>query len=265
MYLHDNYFICESIFLLKNKKKYCGAAEVRTFDTKECNSCKYGNDRIRRHKKIFKQFFDISTKIIVPSRVILDSLSRYYNKEYNGKTILFEFTSFKFVKNIKKKSFTKKAKIKVAFIGNKLFTKGFYDFLNLIENKKLLDMYEFYVMGPEERNQNITNIRISQRENTIEKIVKNNIDITFLWSLVPESYCYVAYESFAASVPIVTSNISGNICRKINSGDFYGKVFNSISSLSQFLEDKNLVISFLNKNPNSSLLALEHKSFLKQK
>ena len=271
-YLHDNYMRCESIFLLKNSKKYCGAAEIEIFYENECNSCKFGGARMALHNAIFDKLFEISSKIIVPSGVTSEILKRYYpNKEYLQKIQIFDLTSFEVLPSkISNKNLGGKPKI--AFIGNKLYIKGFNLFARLIEDKKLLDLYDFYLIGPEFKHPNVKNILVSYgniaadnqfNSNMVKALFDNQIDIALLWSLTPESYCYAAFEAFAVSIPIITNKISGNIKKKVAENEFYGKIFEAEDEVVEFLYSLNNVESFLKNNPNHHNYRMVHNSFLK--
>jgi hypothetical protein len=71
----------------------------------------------------------------------------------------------------------------------------------------------------------------------VDLLIKHDIDLALLWSIVPESYSYTLQEAAAAGVPVLTSPKSGNIAATIDMHPELGKVLQNEDQLLAFLLD----------------------------
>ena len=80
----------------------------------------------------------------------------------------------------------------------------------------------------------------------VVELMKNSIDISFLWSIWPETYSYTYYESFAAGSFVITNNLSGNIADQVRNNK-NGIVLEDYSELIDLLSNEDY-LSYLVEN-----------------
>ena len=78
------------------------------------------------------------------------------------------------------------------------------------------------------------------------KLRNNNIDIAFLWSICPETYCYTYYEAIEAGCFVFTNCHSGNIHDEVMKYS-NGISFSSISKCIDYLKNYKLTKETLDK------------------
>ena len=103
------------------------------------------------------------------------------------------------------------------------------------------DKYEFYCLG--ENDEIIPGIEyrdvsfIEDGEMAMENaLVSNSIDISFLWSIWPETYSYTYYESFPAGTFVITNKMSGNMADLVKRNQ-NGIVLEDFDALVDLLND----------------------------
>ena len=263
-YVHDTLFRCpKTLFYVKDA--YCGAGD-KNFSIFNCLTCKNGGLKVITNKQIFLKFLKISDQIILPSEYIKELFLDYFKKnDFFKKTKVIEHLK---KTNLKTLSSSKKIgeKIRIAFLGNNDKTKGFNEFIKLSQNQSLQKLYEFYVIGKKYNDNNIINIEASYNDkkhagktNSVisDILFKERINLTFLFSKMPESYSFTMHESDAANVPVLTSVNSGNIHYQVDKGNIYGKSFYTYEEVVQFLTQKKESTHFIKSNNTVYLKRIE--------
>lgn len=130
--------------------------------------------------------------------------------------------------------------VRVAYLGSTAEHKGYREWEKLIAAAPV-GAYSFYYFGAESvKDSRIRSIRVDARDPGLkgmaEQLQSNNIDIAFLWSKWPETYCYTYYEAFEAGCFVVTCKASGNICEQVIY-NHNGVVFDSFSDCLGFMKD----------------------------
>ena len=261
--MHDMYFACPSIFFRFNNKDYCGAAED-TFSDALCQKCSFGSE-LETHRSYFSKLFQLADKIIYPSNLIENVLNKYYAEDVTGNLLFKEHQSFSQRNEIPVK--TRQNKLNLAYLGYESPLKGWDVFKKLANQQALQAQYNFYHLGGKEdaKNDAIKVRTYSFQQDGVHAatdcLLKNDIDLVVLWSLIPESYSYTLHEAYAAGIPVITHKNSGNIAYKIKQGDIYGLVLNSEDELLEFLSSSEKVASFLASNTNTHSLNI-HTTFV---
>ncbi len=52
-----------------------------------------------------------------------------------------------------------------------------------------------------------------------DALIAQHIDLAFIWSVWPETYCLTAHEALAAGVPVLTCVQSGNVAQMVAERD----------------------------------------------
>ena len=209
-WLHDFFSICPGYFLLRNDVEFCGVPDVQS---NECSICKYGKQRRLQHPEFEKLFSEINLEVIAPSRFALDlwknsfSLIAYTAEVIPNLILLWEEPS---------RSIRPAQKIRIAFVGFPVNHKGWGAWKRLIDQFGNDPRYKFIhfssVKGDIEACETVPiSVSPGRRAAMADALRDNEIDISFLWSICPETFSYTLYESLAAGCYIVTNKDSGNI------------------------------------------------------
>ena len=256
-YAHDMYFICPSKFLYFNNTEYCGALE-KGFSGDVCKKCRFGG-RVQKHQEYFHTILDAVDKIICPSKIIEKGFLKFF-PEFSFKLSLQEHLVLNSKHSLPPK--VENARLRIAYLGSAARHKGFDEYKDLSAHEKLTHKYDFYHIGSEiNYKETMTSVGYSFLHNgeniARDTLLQYNIDIVYLWSKVPESYSYTLHEAFSAGLPIVSFRDSGNIAYKVATSQIYGRVFDSINELIEFLDNESAVREFIENNPNKFLLNYE--------
>lgn len=211
-----------------------------------------GNQNQESNFKNSEKFFDLINsllkRIVVPSDFVRDNWVKYfpdYEKIINVRSHL-KFKG-KYYKNDINQP------LKIAYIGALSNHKGVEEWNKLI-NDLVGEKYEFYYFGNSKTNNNrVINREVDfQKESNLnsftmeEMLRKDNIDIVFMWSKLPETYSYTFYEALASGSYILTNRQSGNICQMVKTLNC-GRVFKTLSESFDFLYNEEDVILNLNE------------------
>lgn len=228
-YLHDFSCFCSSAKLLYNNKKFCRGYED---GWEKCPSCINEKDRkiiFPYHKKLFNRK---NINIISPSESTRDIISKAFEIDKEQITVI-KHQKYNLVE---KDEIKLNNKIRIAYVGYKDVNKGWEIFKKVAFDFK--DKYEFYCLGTsDEIVDGVKYVDVSFIEDgqdaMIKKIIENSIDISLLWSLVPETYSYTYYESYAGGAFIITNENSGNIAEqvKINNNGIVLKNYKELCDL----------------------------------
>lgn len=140
--------------------------------------------------------------------------------------------------------------IRIAYLGSTAAHKGYQEWKELV--KKLPeDKYSFYYFGVADIDDDrIKKIKVDSRDPMLKgmtnRLKEFNIDIAFLWSKWPETYCYTYYEAIEAGCFVITNKLSGNICDEVRKYQ-NGMVLDTFTECVAFLNDDKKVLDSLEK------------------
>lgn len=205
--LHDLYMICPSINMVY-KDEYCIINKNK--NCLECLKTRYGiNNNILENWQntcfnILKQF----DKIIVPSENTKKIFYNYYEKL----NIDVVEHGVEVVKIKKKKENVNKNTFDVAFVGAMAIHKGSNILKEIIKKNKDKNI-RIHLFGRANEKElgkskgNYINHGAYKRGELPQLLVDNNIDLVFISTIVPETYCYTLTECYMAEVPILAFDI----------------------------------------------------------
>lgn len=236
-YIHDYDTICEDVL---TKDSACKSCISSILYGKTCIKCKYKTKNLKRKEsvdKFLKELYPIVKKVVVPSKSVMYNWGEYY-PNYKSKIVVREH--LKFEGKYKKRIINNK--IKIAYIGSMADHKGIVEWKELIEILPK-DSYDFYYFGKDNLFiKDVINITVDYREKNsktmVEQLRTYNIDCVFLWSKCEETYCYTAYEAYAANAYIITSLKSGNITCMVEKYNC-GRCFENIDEVKKNLLNIN--------------------------
>jgi len=229
-WLHDNFSICPSYYLLRNDLEYCGAPDAESIT---CNTCLYGEMRHKQYP-FFKKIFDENNmEVVSPSNYTLN-----FWKENSGYIVATEkvIPHANLIWHTPLPLEHNTGPIRIAFIGFPVFHKGWETWQKLINEFSNESMYKFFLfssMAGTKGNYERVSVTTSRdkRFSMVEAIKKHNIDVAFLWSLCPETFSFTLQESLAAGCYILTNKNSGNIQDYLRQNPNRGIVLNDEKDL----------------------------------
>lgn len=231
-FVHDYAMVCYNHVLMRNNKEFCGTAPLSFEKCKNCRFYLEGKLNEKWQKKFVERYPDIV--YLFPSAVVRE----IWQNTFQAKNELKIVTNTKFGEETEKYSDRgKNSKIRIAFIGYGRVEKGWETWKKLCQ--KYDKDYDLYILGDGDCEGNVKKIPVSVAKDgpnaMIDTIRKNQIDIAFLWSTVPETYSYTFFESYVSGCFIVTNKYSGNICQMTEQYQC-GRVFEDEESLFEYLD-----------------------------
>lgn len=211
-WLHDYFSICPSYNLLRNGIEYCNAPDV---GSNSCSICLYGDLRSAQLSALSKFFENNEINIITPANFTKEFWQKKTTLKYNEITVVphgslnFEQT------NIVKTQVD--SPLRIAFLGYPSYPKGWTTYRQLVSNFADDPRYSFYHLGNSGPKNYLplefieVNVTGQNRTEMVDALKEHQIDVTFLWSVWPETYSYTLYESIGAGCFIISNALSGNI------------------------------------------------------
>lgn len=232
-FVHDYAMVCYNHVLMRNNKEFCGTEPISFQKCKNCRFYIEGKLNEKWQKKFVERYENIT--YLFPSSVVKD----IWQNTFHAKNELLIVPNTKFGSITKAYSQKpKNEKIRIAFIGYGRVEKGWETWKRLC--KKYDSVYDLYLLGDGACEGRVRKVPVSVSKDgpnaMIDAISKNNIDIAFLWSTVPETYSYTFFESYVTGCFVITSKFSGNICT-MTKQYHCGKIFDGEESLFAYLND----------------------------
>lgn len=234
---HDYYSICPSI-TLTDKQGYCNLPEYTI-----CSKCFENNykkfcNNIVEWRQYWNEFLNACDEIIVFSEICKKIWSKIY-PDIANKIIVRPHI----VPSLRQVSIQKHTAINIAVMGNiMLFQKG-CEVINSLENElQNYDNINLIVLGHYNPKIKETKVIKNYNRNDLPDLIEqNNIDIIFIPSIWPETFCYTAEEAMLMNMPVVCFDIGAHAERikKYNKGLIINKNINSneiIKSIINFLK-----------------------------
>ena len=213
---------------------FCG---INPPSSEKCDDCVYFTKTKELKEKIsqlWKRFED-RIELIAPSEFVRQLYSQNF-KEYHIVTVPHQVRS-----GIYKRPAKKQKIITVAFVGYANKTKGWDDFERVVEKYAGEDIvYCHYGKGGED-NKKIKHVTIDTTKSPnamVDALRKDNVDITVLWSILPETYSYAYNECLMTGSVIIANESSGNIAQSVIR-DHTGLVLRNSQDLLHVITDKD--------------------------
>lgn len=231
-FVHDYAMICYNHVLMRNNREFCGT-EPLSF--RKCKTCRFYLEG-KRNEVWQRKFVARYPKItyLFPSAIVKETWQKHFQAE--NKLCIVPNTKF----GIQKGTYFLKPRNprpKIAFIGYGRVEKGWETWKKLCARYD--KVYDLYVLGDGDCEGQVQKIPVSVAKDgpnaMIDAIRRENIDIAFLWSVVPETYSYTFFETFVSGCYILTNPQSGNIftmTKQLNCG----KVLENEAQLWTFLD-----------------------------
>ncbi|MNZ33393.1 hypothetical protein D3C78_507380 [compost metagenome] len=281
MFMHDFFVLCSSYHMMYEPKtefsvKQAGerrsciseivASSACGKEAAICQSCRYSY-QLSEWRQAFQAVLDNADQIVVPSIFVKDTVSAVYRDIADKITVKGHLIFNK--QTIVFKPKPTERKLKIAYLGYKMDNKGWQLWERLYKDESLRQSYEFHHAGSQE---DYADHVVMHQYSFINDgkmaapnlLIKHDIDLVLLWSIVPESYSYTLQEAIAAGVPVLTSPKSGNIAATIDLHPELGKVLHSEEQLLAFLANTEEAKCYVSGERARYTLEYNHLSLTKE-
>ena len=261
VYLHDHYTSCISYNLMKNDEQYCGG---RGLTAEYCNGCSFYKESVKYENKLssfLKAYID-RIMFIAPSESTKEIFFNFH-PEYSGKVRVIPHLKLSGRNPENRTIIDDSEPLRIAFLGYPNPRKGWDVFNRVIERYKNDTGFEFYVFNSDDREyRDMKKIRVQFSENSMDSmtkaLVENGIHAVLLWSLWPETYSYVFFESFGANTFVLTYKDSGNLADA--TGQYgNGRVFGNEEELMKYLDNRDSFRKDINSFRTSEITGPEEQ------
>lgn len=252
--LHDFYCICPKVNLLDVNGEYC----IESRCDEMCRKCirqlyHYNEDIMEDWNNVFYQKLKMIDKIFVPSESAKNIIEGYYKEKYQDFNINIEVREHG-ISRISNNSICPKDNepFRIAFIGGLAPYKGSKMACKLIKSKLNVEWHLFGNIGDYElevlERANLIKHGRYEREDIIELLRQQRINLICILSTCPETYSYTISEAISAQIPMLVTDIGalGERVRRYKCG----WVINNNSSCSQIVHQIEEIINNSNDYSN---------------
>lgn len=238
-WLHDNFSLCPSYYLLRNDAEYCGAPDIRS---NSCSICHYGDLRRKQQPAFNKLMKENSLTVVAPSRYTLDFWKSRFPVAPAAEKVLpharLEWTGTGSARRAGDP-------LRIGFVGFPVAHKGWQTWLRLTNRFGRDSRYQFFLFSrrrgsPGSYRQVRVDVSKDDRLSMVTALRKHRIDVAFLWSLCPETFSFSLYESMAAGCYAITYKDSGNIQAYLHGHSRRGVVLENEEQLGQLFDGDDL-------------------------
>jgi hypothetical protein len=216
VWLHDFFTICPNYVLMRNGVTFCGGPQA---DSAACTICVWGPDRLNHLPRVHGFFEATRPQILAPSRSALDLWLRKGRLPHAAAEILpLARLAMAEVDTEHAQPARAGEALRVCHVGAPVMHKGWPVFEELAMRLAADTRYGFYQIGipgdsPLPGCIRGIPIRVSpeQPDAMIEAIAEHRIDVALVWSLWPETFCFVAHEALAGGAYVVGRAAAGNV------------------------------------------------------
>lgn len=227
--IHDYYSICPVLSMVNLQNEVC--TDIVKED--QCAECIFSKKSIEKDidyisfwREEFLYNLQKCKKIIVPSKSVRDTMTKYYPSLSERTEIIKHGIELSHIENQNRKNRKPNEKLKVAFIGDLGKQKGSDIIYNVIKYGNV-DLFEWYLIGGTGddklyhlKQKNLTKHGWYKKEELSNILNSYQIDIICILSQVPETFCYTFSEAMACHIPVLVTDIGalGERIRENNIG-----------------------------------------------
>ncbi|ACB94168.1 hypothetical protein Bind_0516 [Beijerinckia indica subsp. indica ATCC 9039] len=214
VWVHDLFTVCENYTLLRNDITFCGGPPP---DSMACDICCYGEGRSEHYGRIQNFFQTTHPIVLAPSEFALEKWRHFELPHQQG--VVVPPARLVFAEERFSIHTAPQQTLRVAYVGQRVFHKGWSVFEELALRFRQDQRYEFIQLGmpshevvlPDCIGYCHVQVGPDDHDAMIHALAAAHIDIVVLWPMWPETFCYVAHEALAAGVFIVTHKGAGNV------------------------------------------------------
>lgn len=209
LWIHDYLTLCPNYNLLRNDIDYCGAP---TLASNACAICVHGNERLVQAERLDQFFARTNVVILAPSAFAL-SLWRA-RTGFAGEAHVVSHLEMVDTKVAQRSR--PDGPIRIAYLGLPSNHKGWSAFVRLVREFGDNTNFKFFHFGS--MNGGLDKVKFipvtvsATDPGAMTKAVGDNcVDLAFIWSQWPETFCFTMFEAMAGGANILTNPRSGNV------------------------------------------------------
>lgn len=264
-WVHDYFALCPNYNLLRNDIVYCHAPPVVS---NSCQICIYGEERVRHLQALGNLFDHLDLAIITPSHYAEQLWKEKSNFSVSTTTVkphcCIEWENAKSTP----KGDLPKSQLNIGFLGRAVYHKGWEIYEQIVRRFGSDPRYQFFHFSDEEKRSlslNFIPVSVSSenRQAMSDALKTHHIDVAFLWSVWPETFCFTGHEAMAAGCYVVTHPNSGNIQHIVLEADCGTVLANEKEAVEWFESDRLIEATreFQNKKARFGSLVLTPGSY----
>lgn len=217
-WVHDYFSICPGYNLMRNDLAYCGAPPS---DSAACGICVYGEERRKTQAAMRAFFAALKPTAIAPSDVAANIFRRESGCEVREIIVqpharLSPDRRFRDAAAAAAEE-ARMAPVRVAFLGYPTIAKGWPLFAAALARFGNDPRFEFhhFSAAPGKSSAKHHDVRVSadSQNAMIDALIEANIDVAFVLSVWPETFCITAHEAVAAGAILVAHETGGAAAR----------------------------------------------------
>ena len=215
IWTHDFFTLCPSYTLMRNDIVFCGGP---TPTSPACGVCCYGDERSAHVGRMSDFFKSVQPMVMAPSQSALD-LWRHDNALSHDGAVVQPLARLALAAPTLAEAFGTAGKpLRIAHIGARVFHKGWTVFEDLALRFADDPRYSFMQIGashgpgmPGHIRQIPVQVTAENRGAMIDAIAEAGVDVAIIWSLWPETFCYVVHEALAGGAFVLARRAAGNV------------------------------------------------------
>ncbi|KQP51506.1 hypothetical protein [Methylobacterium sp. Leaf108] len=216
VWLHDYFTLCTNYALMRNDIAFCRAPPV---DSPACAICCYGEERadhLRRMRTFFRETLPV---VLAPSETALELWrGQGFDHARAVVTPLARLDLDAPVHVLRNAPGPVPRPIRVAFLGTRIFLKGWATFQALVERHAADGRYAFFQFGMPDGLPSPANlhaipvaVKAEDRDAMARAIEEHEIDVVVVWSLCRETFSFTLHEALAGGAFVVARKAAGNV------------------------------------------------------
>jgi len=211
--IHDYFYICPTIHLIDNRGDFCGLCMegcpryscLEKHPYLSYLNLSFGGADLDKFRQHFRSVMHSVNVFVFPSQSSKDIFSKYYCIDETFCKILFHGTTLIKSKTLKPERVY--GNLRVGIIGSMAKHKGGEIIQELIASLEKYPVDFVHFGDGDLTGENLKHFGRYNREDIIELIQSNQIDVTLLLSTWPETFSYTLSESIAANVPPIVTDM----------------------------------------------------------
>lgn len=211
-WLHDYASVCAGYALMRNDVEYCGAPPLTST---ACSICDYGRRRGIQVAEHVRMFLALDLTVLAPSRATFDLWRPSFPLTPKAGHVHHHARLIQRTED--ERALTPADRpLRVAFCGMPTVHKGWPIFADLVKrfgDDPRFEFHHFAMQRDPTVKARFTAVRptAQAKEPMITALREAAVDVAIVWSLVPETFCFAAYEAVATGAAILTNPVAGHV------------------------------------------------------
>lgn len=218
-WIHDFAPLYNNYKLMRNDVEYSGVPKPATM---AWQLCEYARADFSQRDLCAPLFEEFSIELLAPSQSALD-IWKEADVLHPAASRVVEHCALRerrVISHLRPQASNTEKPLKVGYLGHPADHKGWSAFRELVITHAEDPRYEFHHLGSGSSG----GLPVAAREVRADEarpdrmrvaVELEELDVAFVWSLWPETFCLIAYEALAGGAAILTNKAAGNVCNLV--------------------------------------------------